>query len=179
MPDPDEAGPRAIAAYLGAYGPNYDRRLPRTAWPVAGSACAGGCAPGSRRSATGSLRSRWTASAGSILAEDVADLARTRPTKAVRLLGRVRPVRPRPRHRRSSTSWRPRAGRLVSKQSGWIAPVVVQAGVVTGTWELAGNVVQIAWFGESGAPPAAALAEEVARLGSLLGRTLEPAVTPI
>jgi hypothetical protein len=176
VPDPDEAGPRAIAAYLGAYGPNSidgfhgflargwmgARRL-RAWFEALGDRLAEVEVDGERRF---------------VLAEDVADLARTRPTKAVRLLGGfdqfvlgpgtddVHVV---------ATSRR----RLVSKQSGWIAPVVVQAGVVTGTWELAGNVVQIAWFGESGAPPAAALAEEVARLGSLLGRTLEPAVTPI
>ncbi|HEY6056625.1 MAG TPA: hypothetical protein VIV06_01265 [Candidatus Limnocylindrales bacterium] len=40
----------------------------------------------------------------------------------------------------------------VSRQSGWISPVVVAGGVVSGTWEVDAERVTVAWFGEAGAP---------------------------
>lgn len=36
--------------------------------------------------------------------------------------------------------------RAVSKQSGWISPVVVAGGKVCGTWALDGDRVPIGWF---------------------------------
>jgi len=176
VPDPDHSGPRAIAAYLAAYGPstieNFHGFLAR-GWMGArqlrgwfaglGNRLVGVEVEGERRF---------------VLAEDVDDLARARPTKAVRLLGAFDQYVLGPGTDDVHVVAAP-SRRLVSKQSGWIAPVVVLGGVVAGTWELAGDVVQVAWFGESGAPPGAALAEEVARLGSIIGRSLEPAVTPI
>jgi hypothetical protein len=65
----------------------------------------------------------------------------------------------------------------VSKQAGWIAPVVVSDGVVRGTWELDESRVQIAWFREAGRPPRASLEAEVERLGALVGRTLKGLIT--
>jgi hypothetical protein len=67
--------------------------------------------------------------------------------------------------------------RAVSKQSGWIAPVVVAGGVVTGTWELDGEQVRIAWFEEAGRPPRKALREEVDRLGAILDREMREEIT--
>jgi len=64
----------------------------------------------------------------------------------------------------------------VSRQSGWIAPVVLVDGVVAGTWAPDREVARIAWFSEAGAPPAKALAAEVERVGDVLGRTLRPEV---
>jgi hypothetical protein len=61
----------------------------------------------------------------------------------------------------------------VSKQSGWIAPVVVAGGVVAGTWDLDGADLRVAWFAEAGRPPRKALDEEVARLATTLGRGLD------
>jgi hypothetical protein len=49
----------------------------------------------------------------------------------------------------------------VSKQSGWISPVVVAGGVVCGTWELDREGVRVAWFREAGMPPQSALKAEV------------------
>src|SRR5947199_32523 len=49
----------------------------------------------------------------------------------------------------------------VSKQCGWIAPVVVRGGVVCGTWELDMDQVRVAWFAESGRLPRSALRAEV------------------
>jgi DNA glycosylase AlkZ-like len=107
--------------------------------------------------------------------EDVDELASIKPTKAVRLLpgfdqyvlgpgtddGRV--VAP---GRRSA----------VSKQSGWIAPIVVAGGVVCGTWELGEDEVRIGWFEEAGRPPRRAVADEVARLSAIAGRRLRTSI---
>ena len=60
----------------------------------------------------------------------------------------------------------------VSKQSGWIAPVVVAGGAVCGTWELDGGDVRITWFSEAGRLPRSALDAEVARLSAILDRSL-------
>ncbi|HEX7225798.1 MAG TPA: crosslink repair DNA glycosylase YcaQ family protein, partial [Candidatus Limnocylindria bacterium] len=98
-------------------------------------------------------------------------LLATKPTRTVRLVGgfdqwvlgpgtddaRVLPTA----HRR-----------LVSKQSGWIAPSVVNGGIVSGTWALDGSRVEVAWFAGGSRIPRRALAEEVDRLGGLLGRDL-------
>jgi len=62
--------------------------------------------------------------------------------------------------------------RAVSKEAGWIAPVVVARGVVRGTWAADGDRVAVAWFKEGGAVPRAALRDETARLSAIAGRTL-------
>ena len=62
----------------------------------------------------------------------------------------------------------------VSRQSGWIAPLVVAGGVVGGTWDLDGDVVRVAWFAEAGKPPARrALEREAKRLATIMGRPLQ------
>jgi hypothetical protein len=61
---------------------------------------------------------------------------------------------------------------MVSRQSGWIAPLVVAGGVVRGTWRLDGGTVRVAWFAEAGRPPRRAIATEVDALGGVLGREL-------
>ena len=60
----------------------------------------------------------------------------------------------------------------VSRQSGWIAPIVVAGGIVSGTWELDGDAVSVGWFGEAGKPPRRRLEAEVKRLGTILDRRL-------
>jgi hypothetical protein len=111
-----------------------------------------------------------------VLEEHADELATTKPTTAVRLLpgfdqyvlgpgtadGHVLPQARR---------------RAVSRQSGWIAPVVVAGGVVSGTWELDGDEARVAWFGEAGKPPAKALAAEAERLSGILRRELRIAVS--
>ena len=110
-----------------------------------------------------------------VLADDLEELASTTPTKAVRLLpgfdqyvlgpgtgdGHVVP---------------PARRAAVSRQAGWISPVVVVGGAVGGTWKLDGDRVEIAWFSEAGTPPRSALDAEIARLSSILGRTLSSAI---
>jgi DNA glycosylase AlkZ-like len=111
-----------------------------------------------------------------VLAEDLDELVSVSPTTSVRLLpgfdqyvlgpgtgdGHVVPTA-----RRAA----------VSRQSGWISPVVVVGGVVCGTWELAGDRVRLAWFTEAGRPPRSALLAEVARLSSILERGLRPVIS--
>ena len=174
VPDPDEAAQAALAAYFGSHGPATVEAF--------GNWLAGGWF-GKRQ-----LRSWFDAFAGRLAEVEVDgereyvldahldELASTRPTAAVRLLpgfdqyvlgpgtadGRVVPS-----PRRSA----------VSRQAGWISPVVVASGVVRGTWELDGSAVRIAWFKEAGRVPRNAVHAEVARLSSILGRELRPAIS--
>jgi hypothetical protein len=171
LPHPDEAAPLAIAAYLGAYGPapvdafsnwmGRGRRSFRSSFAAMGDRVAEVDVEG--------VRAR-------ILAEDVDDLLATKPTKELRLLpgfdqyvlgpgtGDPHVV---PTERRSA----------VSRQSGWIAPVVVWGGVVAGTWEVDEGRVRVDWFGEAGRMPKRALGAEVARMASILDRDLDSVVT--
>lgn len=165
VPDPDQAAPVAIAAYFGAYGPTtidafgtwlagawFGKRQLRTWFGALGDRLAEVEINGDRTY---------------VLAEDLDELASTRPTSAVRLLpgfdqyvlgpgtadGHVVPAA-----RRAA----------VSRQSGWISPVVVAGGVVCGTWELKDDQVRVAWFSEAGRTPRKPLQAEVARLSSIL-----------
>ena len=170
IPDPEVAAPIAIVAWFGAYGP-----APMSTF---GGWLAGGWF-GTRRlrgwlDALGDrlVEVDLDGDRGYILAEHADELAATRPTDALRLLpgfdqyvlgagtadGHVVPA-----GRRSA----------VSRQSGWISPVVVASGVVRGTWDLDGDRVHVGWFGEAGRPPSKALGAEVDRLSSILGRDLE------
>jgi hypothetical protein len=169
VPDPDEAAPVAIAAYLGAHGPAtveafgnwlsggwFGKRQLRAWFGRLGDDLAEVDVDGER---------------AHVLAEHLDELAATKPTTAVRLLpgfdqyvlgpgtkdGHVVPA-----ERRAD----------VSRQAGWISPVVVAGGVVRGTWELDGDRVRIDWFAELGRPPRTALKAEVTRLSSILGREL-------
>jgi hypothetical protein len=60
----------------------------------------------------------------------------------------------------------------VSRTAGWISPVVVTGGVVTGTWEADGGTLRVAWFREAGRPPAAKLKAETKRMAGIMGRAL-------
>ncbi len=174
LPDPDEAAPVAIAAYFSAYGPATIEAF--------GTWLAGGWF-GKRQLRTwfGALGDRMAevevdGDRAYVLAEDLDELASARPTPVVRLLpgfdqyvlgpgtadGHVVPAA-----RRSA----------VSKQSGWISPIVVTGGVVCGTWGLDGDRVRVAWFREAGRLPRNALEAEVARLSSILDRGLGAAIS--
>ena len=169
VPEPDDAAPIAIAAYLRSYGPATVHGFAN--WLSRG------------RTSKQQLR-RWFddvrpqlaevevgGERSFILAKDLDELVSTKPTRAVRLLPgfdqfvmgpgtedpHVIPV-----HRRSA----------VSTQSGWIQPVVIAGGVVRGTWALADDAVSIAWFKEGGAIPRMALRAEAERLSTIIGRAL-------
>ncbi len=174
VPDPDDAAAAAILAYVGTYGP--------TTIDAFGDWLAGGWF-GKRRLRTWfdmvSVRLAEVEVDGQrafVLADDLDELASARSSPAVRLLpgfdqyvlgpgtkdGRVVPAA-----RRAA----------VSKQSGWISPVLVADGVVCGTWELDGDLIRVAWFPEAGEVPRAGLDAEVARLGSIVDLDLDLRVT--
>lgn len=175
IPAADEAGPAVIAAYLSAYGPativNFRNWLSR-----------------------GRVEARriraWFAAVGDrvaevevdgerayVLAADLDELTAARASPAVRLLpgfdqyvlgpgtedGHVIPPA-----RRSA----------VSRAAGWIAPVVVAGGVVSGTWQLDGGQVRVAWFRDCGRVPRTALRAEVERVSAILERDLDLSVAP-
>lgn len=169
LPEADDAAPRAILAYAGAYGPATAERFRN--WLGRGRI-------GKRlldgwwnqAVAAGLTRIEVDGEAAFVPADLVDELAATRPTNGLRMLGgfdqwvmgpgtddtHVVPAR-----RRAA----------VSKQSGWIAPIIVAGGVVAGTWELESDVVRVGWFAERrGGKPA--IVREVARLGTMLGREL-------
>ncbi|HEV8534950.1 MAG TPA: crosslink repair DNA glycosylase YcaQ family protein [Candidatus Limnocylindria bacterium] len=174
VPDPEEAAPVAIAAYVGAYGP--------TTFAAFGHWLAAGW------SSKGHLRKFFSAlgdrlaevdvegERAYVLAEDLDEVVSATTSRAVRLLpgfdqyvlgagtadGHVVPAA-----RRTA----------VSKQSGWIAPVVVAGGVVSGTWALDGDRASVAWFRHAGKPPRNAIEAEVARLSSILDRELRAAIS--
>ncbi|MDP9281623.1 MAG: winged helix DNA-binding domain-containing protein [Chloroflexota bacterium] len=171
--EPDQAAPIVIVAYLGAYGPatidNFRNWLSRG------------------RVSARQIR-KWFSALGDrlaevevdgerryVLAKDVDELASARPTTAVRLvpgfdqyvLGPgTEDAHIVPAKRRTA----------VSKQAGWIAPIVVAGGTVKGTWEVDGERLRVDWFKESGKPPRTKLGEEIERLSTILGRALRPEI---
>ena len=170
VPDLDEAGMRAVEAYFRTYGPATPDRVHY--W------LGEGLGAGRKR-----IRS-WIAGSGDrlvevaidgesayVLREDLDELAGTPPTTAVRLLP-------------GYDQWvlgpgtadahvvPPARRRLVSRQ----ANLVIAGGVVSGTWSLADDQLVTAWFAEAGRSPRDALADEVARLATILGRPLTPTV---
>jgi Winged helix DNA-binding domain len=169
VPEPAEAAPRAILAYLAAYGPATARRF--GAWISRG------------RIGARSLRA-WFKELGDQLAEvevdgevayvrveDVDELASTRPTAVVRLVAGFDQwvLGPGTDDTRIVAAARRRA---VSKQSGWIAPTVVAGGVAAGTWEVGEDAVRVTWFRENGRTPKKSLEAEATRLSVILGRDL-------
>jgi hypothetical protein len=111
-----------------------------------------------------------------VRSEDADDLATTRPTKTLRLLGGfdtwvlgpgTDDPHVIPSARRSA----------VSKTAGWIAPIVVVGGVVRGTWELAKDTVNVSWWNESGKPPRREIEIEVGRIGRIRGEELRVAIS--
>lgn len=167
VPDLEEAGPRAVEAYFAAYGPATSERLHY--W------LGEGLGAGRKRIAG------WVDQLGNRLAkvdvdgesafvmrEHLDDLFATPETRTVRLLPAydqwvlgpgTADVHVTPTVRRA----------LVTRG----ANVVIAAGVVSGTWSLREDRVHVEWFGEAAGQPRRALADEVARLGRIIGRDLE------
>ena len=169
VPEADIAGPRAILAYLDAYGPStpdgFRNWLSR------------GLIPTKRvRGWIDELGDRLTAvdlegETAWVPTEHADDLATIEPSSSVRLVGgfdqwvlgpgtddgHVTPAA-----RRTS----------VSRTAGWIVPVALVGGVVSGTWERDDATIRLAWFREAGAAPRKALRDEVARLSRIAGQEL-------
>lgn len=167
IPDADDAAPAAIRTYVGAYGPatmdgfsNWISRgkIPRKRLRAWFGALGGHL-----------VEVEVDGERAYVLAEHLDEVASARPTAAVRLLGGFDPYVLGPGTEDARVV--PAARRwAVSRQSGWIAPIVVARGVVSGTWDLDGDRAQIAWFREAGRPPRKALEEQAARLSSVLDR---------
>jgi hypothetical protein len=170
VPEPEVAGPLAVLAYFGAYGPGTVNGF--RSWLSRGL-----IPPRQIRSWIDELGDRLASveldgETAWIPAEHLDNLIATRPSKTVRLLG-------------GFDQWvlgpgtddghviAPTRRAEVSRQSGWIAPVVVTGGVVTGTWELEGGAVRVGWFDEAGRPPRTKLRAETARLSGVFARDLD------
>ena len=176
LPNPEEAMPMAVAAYLRAYGPAAPDAFGR--W------LAGGWFPRRRlKAAFAEMGDRITevevdGEAAYVRSEDVEQLAATRPTASLRMLGGFDQYVLGPGTDDGHVT-APERRRHVSRQSGWIAPVVVHRGRASGTWKLDGDRVLVEWFAEAGRVPRAALSGEVDRLASILERDLELEVEAI
>lgn len=170
LPEPDVAAPQAITAYLGAYGP----ATPETfdAWL-------------SRGSLRKTVLRRWFSELGEAITEvevegrrgyvrsvDADELADTRPSGSVHLLGGFDQYVLGPGT--GDTVLLPGDHRAkVSRTAGWISPIVVVGGRITGTWEWAEDTAVISMF--DGAPlPKRGLDAAVARLALALGRDTVP-----
>jgi hypothetical protein len=170
LPDADEAAPAAIAAYLGAHGP-------ATTEAFSGWLSGGWFGQRQLRAWFGALGDRLLevdvdGEPAWLLAEHVDELASTRPSDSVRLLPGFDQWVLGPGTADGHVV--PRAQRAeVSRQAGWIAPVVIVGGVVSGTWALEGDGVAVRWFSDAGAVPAKELEQEVQRLAALVGRGLD------
>jgi len=173
VPAADEAAPRAIRAYLRAYGPANPAHVKRFV---------------ARGRVSGRTLKHWFAELGDsvagidvegepmfVAAEDVDAIVAKAPSSTVRLLAGfdqwvlgpgTEDAHVIPPGRR----WQ------VSRTAGWIAPTVVVGGVVCGTWALTGDRVEVEWFSERGWTPLAGLESEVERLALLVGRPLVLAV---
>ena len=167
VPDPEDAAPIAILAYVGAYGPT-------TAASFGGWLAAGWSRKRQLVRWFDGLADRMTevdveGERAFVLAEHADELAAVRPTKAVRLLPGfdqyvlgpgTADVHVIPAARRSA----------VSRQSGWISPVVLVDGRVQGTWRVDGSGIVVDWFHEADRPTADLLDAELARITAILGR---------
>jgi hypothetical protein len=166
VPDPEEAWPRVIHAYLGAYGPATIDNL--SAWLSRGTV-------GKRE-----LKARFAAMADSITevdvdgqarlirTDDLDDLIATGPRPMVRLLAGFDQWVLGPGT--DDPNIVPAAHRTkISKTAGWIAPGVLVGGVASGTWRIgATRAIEIDWFPGVRPPPSKLLDPEIARIARLL-----------
>lgn len=162
---PEAAAPVAIRAYLGAYGPAGPETF--DAWLT-------------RNSLRKTVVRSWFAALGDaltpvevegrrayVLTEHADELAATEPSREVHLLGPFDQYVLGPGT--ADTELLPKTHRgKVSRTAGWIAPLVVDAGRITGTWELDGDHVAVSMFDDAPLPKGFDAALE--RLASATGR---------
>ena len=171
LPDVDEAGRRAVALYLRAYGPaTFDNLV---YWLTEGLGVP-------RRRLRG-----WMADLGVDVTEvtvdgvdayaltaDLDQLSAAEPSDAVRLLPGFDPWVMGPGTADMRVLARERRA-LASRG----ANLVVWRGVVSGTWRVRGQDVTVCWFDETGPAPAAALGDEVQRLAGIRAQELDLTLT--
>ncbi|MFB9322370.1 winged helix DNA-binding domain-containing protein [Cryptosporangium minutisporangium] len=169
LPEPDDAAPVVIKAYLGAYGPatpeTFDRWLSRNA------------------TSRPRLR-RWFADLGDVLTEvDVdgrqayvltehADELSAAPESAgVRLLGDFDQYVLGP-GTDDETLLRKENRAAVSRTAGWISPIVVVNGRIVGVWEVVDQEVVVTPFPDSDPLPPDQLEREAAHVARAKGLSL-------
>jgi len=167
--DADEVAPRALSAYLSAYGPATPTHVRN--WLARGRISGRQLKHWFGELADSLTKVDVDGDEMLIRSDDVDSLTTAKPAATVRLLGGFEQwvlgpgtdeTHVIPAGRRSA----------VSRTSGWIAPIVFVGGVVTGTWSFEAEQVVIEWFAECGAPPMPELEREAVRLSALLGRPL-------
>jgi hypothetical protein len=166
VPELGEAGRRVVETYLRAYGPATVTHL--RYWQNTGER--------NVRSWLDALGERLASvdvdgDPHHVLAEDIDELAATRPSKAVRLLPGYDQWVMGPST--DDPHIVPPARRALISRG---APFVIVGGVVSGTWAFRKDEVAIAWFAEAGRRPNQALGDEVERLATLTGRSLRMTV---
>ena len=171
VPALEEAGPRAVAAYLATYGPATHDHLHH--W------LGDGLSAGRKRldSWIHGLRDRLVpidveGTAAWVLVEDAASLDASEPSDAVRLLPGHDQWVMGPGTKDVHVTPAPRRESVTRKAN----PVVV-GGVVRGSWARRGDELVVTWPDER-PPPSTALEEEVTRLARVLGRDLRLRLVP-
>ena len=165
-PEPDEAAPAVIEAYLGAYGPAtpevFDRWL-------------------SLNSTSKPRLRQWFGDMGDkltevkvegrqalMLTEHVEELADIAAHKGVRLLGGFDQYILGPGTKDEMLL--PKEHRAaVSRTSGWISPIVVVNGRVVGVWEILDHEIVVSPFPDSGRLPLNELQKEAAHVARASG----------
>jgi hypothetical protein len=172
VPDVDDVWPLAILDYLGAYGPATPDHF--SAWLMRGTLPKRKLKTWfSEMESDGRIVAiDIDGQAAYARAEDIESLVAAKPSKRLRLLGGfdqwvlgpgTDDARIVPPKRRSA----------VSRTAGWISPVVMAGGVVSGTWELKRDEVTITWFKEAGKAPTRQIDAEIKRLGGVLDQKLK------
>ncbi len=167
LPDADDAGPRAVAHYLGAYAPATVDNL--AYWLTEGL--------GVRRRQV----LDWLADLGDEVTEvsiggvtayvrtaDLGEIAATEPSDSIALLPGFDPWVLGPG---TADSRIVAPGRRALASKG--ANLVVRRGVMTGTWRISGRDLTVSWFAEAGPAPTTALEAKARRLAETLARELE------
>jgi hypothetical protein len=166
LPELDDAGMAAIAHYLAAYGPAPAANVHY--WLGAGLGVA-------RRRIIG-----WMTQMGDrlveididgepalVLREHMGELLATAEAPIVRLLPGIDQWVMGPGTADAHVT--PAARRALISGG---ANFAIVSGVVAGTWDLKGDLIRVEWFDKKKAPPSAALAAEVERVGRVLGRKI-------
>ena len=167
VPDLDDAGPRAITAYLRTYGPATFEHIHY--W------LGNGLSAGRKRldGWLSDLRNQLVAvdvegTTAYVVREDIDSLVAARSSNAVRFLPGhdqwvmgpgTKDVHVTPQSRRDPVTRK--------------ANLVAVGGVVCGTWARKGDELTVTWLDERRRPEGA-IRQEVARLAGILGRDLQP-----
>jgi hypothetical protein len=166
IPDLDDAGPRAITAYLRTYGPATSEHL--YYW------LGNGLSAGRKRLDRwiSGLRDRLAAidiegATAYVVREDVDPLAATAPSEAVRFLPGHDQWVMGPSTKDAHVTPPPLRDAMTRK-----ANPVIAGGVVTGTWSRKGDELTITWQ-DGRRPPWEAIEQEAARLAGILGMDLQ------